>query len=261
MEKFTVHTGTAVPLRRSNVDTDQIIPAVYLKRVTRSGFEDGLFRSWRDADPLFDLPKGRTTPARTAGAPQATREAPLATIGERSDDVPLRGRAGDDRATAAASDERAPDPFDWTQPRSGNATGEGVAGPSANGLLRDGRGRGTAASTADAALGGADLSVTAERQDPYFRNLYRQLDRLVEFPRDLAIALESGWLVGVMTIDASGTISSIAIERSSGQSGFDGALSTALRRVSLGPVPRRLLDGHRALRVRIPYTFRNPLVR
>ncbi len=45
MEKFTVHTGTAIPLRRSNVDTDQIIPAVYLKRVTRTGFEDGLFRS------------------------------------------------------------------------------------------------------------------------------------------------------------------------------------------------------------------------
>jgi 3-isopropylmalate/(R)-2-methylmalate dehydratase small subunit len=55
MEKFTAHTGTAVPLRRSNVDTDQIIPAVYLKRVTRSGFEDGLFRSWRDADPAFVL--------------------------------------------------------------------------------------------------------------------------------------------------------------------------------------------------------------
>jgi 3-isopropylmalate/(R)-2-methylmalate dehydratase small subunit len=59
MEKFTVHTGTAVPLRRSNVDTDQIIPAVYLKRVTRSGFEDGLFRSWRDADPAFVLNDAR----------------------------------------------------------------------------------------------------------------------------------------------------------------------------------------------------------
>ena len=59
MEKFTVHTGTAVPLRRSNVDTDQIIPAVYLKRVTRSGFEDGLFRSWRDADPGFVLNDAR----------------------------------------------------------------------------------------------------------------------------------------------------------------------------------------------------------
>ncbi|MEU5696577.1 3-isopropylmalate dehydratase small subunit [Actinosynnema sp. NPDC020468] len=47
MEAFTTHTGVGVPLRRSNVDTDQIIPAVYLKRVTRTGFEDGLFAAWR----------------------------------------------------------------------------------------------------------------------------------------------------------------------------------------------------------------------
>ncbi|MGH3331061.1 MAG: 3-isopropylmalate dehydratase small subunit [Nocardioidaceae bacterium] len=52
MEKITSHTGTALPLRRSNVDTDQIIPAVYLKRVTRTGFEDGLFAAWRK-DPEF----------------------------------------------------------------------------------------------------------------------------------------------------------------------------------------------------------------
>jgi 3-isopropylmalate/(R)-2-methylmalate dehydratase small subunit len=52
MEKITTHTGTALPLRRSNVDTDQIIPAVYLKRVTRTGFEDGLFAAWRK-DPQF----------------------------------------------------------------------------------------------------------------------------------------------------------------------------------------------------------------
>src|SRR5437763_6741945 len=54
MDKFTVHTGTGVPLRRSNVDTDQIIPAEYLKRVTRTGFEDGLFNAWRN-DPKFVL--------------------------------------------------------------------------------------------------------------------------------------------------------------------------------------------------------------
>ena len=54
MEAFHTHTGIGVPLRRSNVDTDQIIPAVYLKRVTRTGFEDGLFASWR-ADPSFVL--------------------------------------------------------------------------------------------------------------------------------------------------------------------------------------------------------------
>jgi len=54
MDKFTTHTGVAVPLKRSNVDTDQIIPAVYLKRVTRTGFEDGLFAAWRN-DPAFVL--------------------------------------------------------------------------------------------------------------------------------------------------------------------------------------------------------------
>jgi 3-isopropylmalate/(R)-2-methylmalate dehydratase small subunit len=54
MEKFLTHTGVGVPLRRSNVDTDQIIPAVYLKRVTRTGFEDGLFAAWRN-DPAFVL--------------------------------------------------------------------------------------------------------------------------------------------------------------------------------------------------------------
>jgi 3-isopropylmalate/(R)-2-methylmalate dehydratase small subunit len=54
MEKFVKHIGSALPLRRSNVDTDQIIPAVYLKRITKSGFEDGLFGAWRN-DPGFVL--------------------------------------------------------------------------------------------------------------------------------------------------------------------------------------------------------------
>jgi len=54
MEAFSTHTGIGVPLRRSNVDTDQIIPAVYLKSVSRTGFEDGLFAAWRN-DPSFIL--------------------------------------------------------------------------------------------------------------------------------------------------------------------------------------------------------------
>ena len=58
MDAFTIHTGTALPLRRSNVDTDQIIPAEYLKRVTRTGFEDGLFAAWRtDADFVLNRPE------------------------------------------------------------------------------------------------------------------------------------------------------------------------------------------------------------
>ena len=55
MDAITTHTGIGAPLRRSNVDTDQIIPAVYLKRVTRTGFEDGLFSSWRANEPNFVL--------------------------------------------------------------------------------------------------------------------------------------------------------------------------------------------------------------
>jgi 3-isopropylmalate/(R)-2-methylmalate dehydratase small subunit len=62
MEPFVTHTGRAVPLRRSNVDTDQIIPAVYLKRVTREGFGDGLFAAWRE-DPSFVLNQPRYTGA------------------------------------------------------------------------------------------------------------------------------------------------------------------------------------------------------
>jgi 3-isopropylmalate/(R)-2-methylmalate dehydratase small subunit len=54
MQKFTTFSAVAVPLRRSNVDTDQIIPAVYLKRITKTGFEDALFASWRN-DPEFVL--------------------------------------------------------------------------------------------------------------------------------------------------------------------------------------------------------------
>ena len=63
MEQFTTHSGIGVPLRRSNVDTDQIIPAVYLKRVTRTGFEDGLFAAWRK-DETFIL----NNPAYAAGS-------------------------------------------------------------------------------------------------------------------------------------------------------------------------------------------------
>ena len=55
MDAFTTHTGTCAPLRRSNVDTDQIIPAEYLKRITRTGFADGLFQAWRTNEPDFVL--------------------------------------------------------------------------------------------------------------------------------------------------------------------------------------------------------------
>lgn len=68
MDKFTVHTGTAAPLRASNVDTDQIIPAEYLKRITRHGFEDGLFNSWRkDSNFVLNLPQYQGVSVLVAG--------------------------------------------------------------------------------------------------------------------------------------------------------------------------------------------------
>ncbi len=96
MEKFTTYTGTAVPLRRSNVDTDQIIPAVYLKRVTKTGFEDGLFAAWRQ-DPEFVLnqdayAKGTIlVPRPPTSAPARrgnTRSGRCRTTGSRSSSVP-----------------------------------------------------------------------------------------------------------------------------------------------------------------------------
>ncbi|MGW4807426.1 3-isopropylmalate dehydratase small subunit [Kitasatospora sp. NPDC004272] len=68
MEKFTTHTGRAVPLRRSNVDTDQIIPAHWLKKVTRSGFEDGLFEAWRkDESFVLNRPERQGASVLVAG--------------------------------------------------------------------------------------------------------------------------------------------------------------------------------------------------
>ncbi|MGY1456911.1 3-isopropylmalate dehydratase small subunit [Streptomyces sp. SS8] len=68
MEAFTTHTGRAVPLRRSNVDTDQIIPAHWLKKVTRDGFEDGLFEAWRkDGEFVLNRPERQGATVLVAG--------------------------------------------------------------------------------------------------------------------------------------------------------------------------------------------------
>ncbi|TFC81661.1 3-isopropylmalate dehydratase small subunit [Cryobacterium cheniae] len=99
MEKFTTVTGVALPLRRSNVDTDQIIPAVYLKRVTKTGFEDALFARWR-ADPDFVLNDPVYAGARVlvAGADFGTgssREHAVWALRDYGFDVVLSPRFGD----------------------------------------------------------------------------------------------------------------------------------------------------------------------
>jgi 3-isopropylmalate/(R)-2-methylmalate dehydratase small subunit len=99
MEKFTTVTGVGVPLRRSNVDTDQIIPAVYLKRVTKTGFEDALFAGWR-SDPEFVLNQPAYQGARVlvAGADFGTgssREHAVWALRDYGFDVVLSPRFGD----------------------------------------------------------------------------------------------------------------------------------------------------------------------
>ncbi len=99
MEKFTTVTGVAAPLRRSNVDTDQIIPAVFLKRVTKTGFEDALFYGWRQ-DPEFVLNKPEFQGARVlvAGADFGTgssREHAVWALRDFGFDVVLSPRFGD----------------------------------------------------------------------------------------------------------------------------------------------------------------------
>ena len=99
MEKFTSVTGVAVPLRRSNVDTDQIIPAVYLKRVTRTGFEDALFAAWR-SDPEFVLNHksyagGRVLVAGADFGTGSSREHAVWALRDYGFDVVLSPRFGD----------------------------------------------------------------------------------------------------------------------------------------------------------------------
>ena len=101
MDKFTVHVGRAVPLRRSNVDTDQIIPAVYLKRVTRTGFEDGLFSAWRANEPDFVLNQAavrrRDDPRRRPGLRhrQSSREHAVWALTDYGFKVVISPRFGD----------------------------------------------------------------------------------------------------------------------------------------------------------------------
>jgi 3-isopropylmalate/(R)-2-methylmalate dehydratase small subunit len=118
MDKFTSHTGVGVPLRRSNVDTDQIIPAVYLKRVTRTGFEDGLFAAWRgDSSFVLNRPEYTAGSVLVAGPDFGTgssREHAVwalqnygfrAVISPRFADI-FRGNAGKAGLVAAQVDEK-----------------------------------------------------------------------------------------------------------------------------------------------------------
>lgn len=206
---------------------------------------------------------GADAPARADGATVRVREAAMVDEGDAAVDAVRDGPARGDRAVAAASDQRRPDPFDLTPPRAGGAPGgEGVAGVTAPGMVADG---GRTAGTAAARWGSdddQDRATYATRSDPYFVELFRRLDREVVFPRELAIDLKSGRVVASVVLEADGDLSAIAVHASSGYAGFDEALTRALHRVgSLGPVPPALRRERASLRVLIPYTFRSAMIR
>lgn len=206
--------------------------------------------------------EGASVPARRDGATTRVAEAAFVDPGARAVDVARRGPAADDRAVAAASDQRVPDRFDLTPPRAGGSpTGEGVPGVAAPGVATDGWGHGSEASRALAADGDGGAPTWASRRDPYFLELFRKLDQRIVYPRQLAIGLVSGRVVAELTLRADGTVRDIVIHATSGHAQFDDQLASALRALgTLGPVPGAVLSGRDELRVRIPYTFRSPMI-
>lgn len=212
-----------------------------------------------------DARQGRTgasVPRRRDGAITRVVEAAYVDPGARAVDVARRGPTADDRAVAASSDQRRPDPFDLTPPRSGGLpTGEGVRGEPGSGVAIDGWGNGTEASRARAEAGEGGAPTWASRRDPYFLELFRKLDERIVYPRDLAIALVSGRVVAQIAIRADGTVRDVGIHAGSGYAQFDDQLTAALRGVgTLGPVPTAILGGRDELRVRIPYTFKSRMI-
>lgn len=204
---------------------------------------------------------GATAPARVDGATATAREAAYVDRGARAVDVARRGATADDRAVAAASDQRRPDPFDLTPPRAGGGRGEGVRGVAGPGVAADGWGQGTAASRAESPSGDDGAPTYASRRDPYFLELFRRLDQRIEYPHELALAMTSGRVVAAIVLRADGSIADIALHAGSGYDAFDREVTDALKAIGkLPPVPAGLLEGRAALRVRIPYTFKNPMI-
>lgn len=204
---------------------------------------------------------GASTPERRDGATTRVTEAAYVDPGERAVDVARRGPTADDRAVAASSDQRRPDPFDLTPPRAGGGAGEGVRGAPGPGVAADGWGDGTEASRAVVDDGDGGAATYASRRDPYFLDLFRRLDERIVYPRELAIKLRSGRVVAQLTLGADGTLRGIGLHASSGYQAFDDQVTGALRAIGkLGPVPAAVLGGRDEVRVRIPYTFKSPVI-
>jgi TonB family protein len=226
-------------------------------------------------DPAAAEPGPEPVLSSVAPAPTATGGAinpgivhPLSSRGADATEADMRGATLDNVAASEASNQRHPQAFDLTRPSAGGDTqGRGVAGHAdANGISR----RGRAASDDSAALRadvdrqrGAPITPTyAGRHDPYFRRMYQRLDSLVEFPRDLALALDQGEVIVRFTLRGDGSVQDVTVEKSSGFEKFDRQVTRAvLTAGSFGRVPEAILGARSAITVRAPYSFFNPLIR
>jgi len=220
-------------------------------------------RDWQEIDPAPTLDDPRAIPARADGATRTGRDRPLSDRGEQSVESDRRGAARDRDTTASASHERDPAPLEMSTPSAGGLGDSGVAGRRPeSGVSRKGRGGKTAATRARVPRASGRISVRAHRLDAYFRKMYEQVDRVLVYPRDLALSLEQGEVVVRFTLHRDGSIADIAVAKSSGFKEFDRAFTRALRRAApFGMVPTSVRGDASNVTVKAPYTFSNPIIR
>lgn len=227
----------------------------------RSDGDRGTPARWATADPVFDRGARKRIDARSPGevAPAASRA--MTEDGARSSDTGQRGAERDDRRASAASTARHRDPIDLPSPAAGGRDRDLRGDPTKLGNAPGwGGGTGTAANAS--ADKGARGAVEAWRGDPYFRTMYRRVDKHVRYPEELALRLEQGHLVVRFELSADGRIAGIAVIKPSGFEDFDREVVRAIRAAApFGAVPPSILRGKTRIRVEAPYTFRNPLIR
>lgn len=219
-------------------------------------------RDWRSADPMFSGPIGRAATERVDGRTGARGQA-LTDVGAPATEAERRARLRERDNVGAASSELDPAPIEMTRTSAGGDA-DGVRGRrNGSGVSARGQGRrGTAASTAAAGDAETVAAVRARRRNPYFRRMYEQMDRLIEFPKDLALSLRQGEVVIRFVLSAEGQISQLTVTKTSGYPAFDSQVLRAVRKAApFGRVPTAVLDGRTSIRVSVPYSFKNPLIR
>lgn len=215
--------------------------------------------SWRDTEPVAEARPDR--PEAIRGRQTAVPAAALSDRGEGAVDVPRRGERASADDAVAASRARDPAPFELAHVAAGGGPGREARGRGGAGPAPRGAGRGVASRRVRRRGDGGE-AIRATRGDPYFRAMYRELDRRVVFPRELARRLEQGTVVVRFRLNPDGRVSAITVTKSSGFEQFDRALVGAIERAKgFGRVPAAMLDGAHSIQVRVPYKFSNPLIR